>query len=63
MKYKVANVKFNNGNGALLCSQCRVIIAYGFDHTDEEHYCPNCALIKLSEIGQEKSEVSNNETH
>jgi len=42
VKFKVANVKYNNGNGALLCSQCRVIIAYGFDHTDEEHYCPKC---------------------
>jgi len=53
VKFKVANVKFNNGNGALLCSQCRVIIAYGFDHTDEEHYCPKCALVKLSELDQE----------
>jgi len=41
-KYKHAEVKYNNGNGALLCNNCSVIIDYGFDHTDEEHYCPKC---------------------
>ena len=35
-------VKFINGNGALLCNGCHVIIAYGFDHEDKEHYCSEC---------------------
>jgi len=29
--------KFNNGQGALLCSKCSVIIKYGKDFTAEEH--------------------------
>jgi len=41
-KYKVAQVKFNSGNGALLCDGCSVIIAYGFEHEDRKHYCPMC---------------------
>ena len=28
--------KFNNGQGALLCSKCSVIIKYGKDFTAEE---------------------------
>lgn len=32
-------VKFNNGNGALLCNNCKMIIAYGFDHEDKHHFC------------------------
>ena len=40
--YKLANVKFNNGNGALLCNGCRFILAYGFDHEDKEHFCEVC---------------------
>jgi len=46
--------KFNNGNGALLCSKCRVIIKTGRDFTEEEimaikgkldmppQYCKQC---------------------
>jgi hypothetical protein len=46
--------KFNNGNGALLCSKCRVIIKTGRDFTEEEikaikekvdmppQYCDKC---------------------
>ena len=53
-RYKYAEVKFNNGNGALLCNTCSVILAYGFDHEDKEHYCKSCeALNKLSEQAQE----------
>ena len=37
--YTRAIVKFNNGNGALLCNRCRKILAEGFRHTDLEHYC------------------------
>jgi hypothetical protein len=29
-------VKYNNGNGAILCSECRVIIKTGKDYTEEE---------------------------
>ena len=41
-RYKVAQVKFNNGRGALLCDGCSVIIAYGFEHEDKKHYCFRC---------------------
>jgi len=40
--YKHADVRFNNGNGALLCNNCSVIIAYGHEHEDREHYCTMC---------------------
>ena len=41
-KYKHAEVKYTNGNGALLCNNCSIIIDYGFDHEDKEHYCDKC---------------------
>jgi predicted Zn-dependent protease with MMP-like domain len=41
-KYKFAEVKFNNGRGALLCNKCRIIIDYGFDHEDTLHLCDKC---------------------
>lgn len=41
-EYKLADVRFNDGFGALLCNSCSVIIDYGFDHEDIEHYCENC---------------------
>ena len=41
-KYKVAQVKFNGGRGALLCDGCSVIIDYGFEHEDRKHYCEKC---------------------
>ena len=41
-KYKVAQVKFNGGRGALLCDGCDVIIAYGTEHEDRKHYCTMC---------------------
>lgn len=41
-EYKHAQVKFNGGTGALLCNQCRIILAYGFRHKDVEHYCKDC---------------------
>lgn len=40
--YRKAIVKFNGGNGALLCNRCWVIIAHGFDHEDVERYCVEC---------------------
>ena len=42
IKYKVAQVKFNAGRGALLCNGCSVIIAYGTQHEDRKHYCDKC---------------------
>lgn len=42
VEYTKAIVKFNGGRGALLCNKCRVIIAYGFDHKDKEHFCNKC---------------------
>lgn len=35
-------VKYNGGIGALLCNECKVIIATGFIHDDKEHYCAKC---------------------
>lgn len=43
-KYKVAQVKFNGGRGALLCDGCSVIIAYGTKHEDRKHYCMKCMM-------------------
>lgn len=54
MKTNKAIFKYNNGQGALLCSKCSVIIKYGRDFTVQEHlamqgkvklepqYCNNC---------------------
>ena len=42
MYYRKAIVKFNNGNGALLCNGCLVVMAVGFEHEDREHLCPTC---------------------
>ena len=39
---KHAIVKYNNGNGALLCNSGHVILRYGFDHVDAIHYCDKC---------------------
>lgn len=40
--YKYADVRFNSGNGALLCNDCSIIIAYGFEHEDKLHFCDKC---------------------
>jgi hypothetical protein len=42
--YKHSIVKFNNGDGALLCNRCGKIVATGFEHEDREHYCDKCML-------------------
>lgn len=42
IRYKKAEVKWNGGNGALLCNKCRKIIAYGFYHDDKEYTCGEC---------------------
>jgi len=48
MKY--ANVKFNNGSGALLCDGCSVIIAYGHDHEDKLHFCTDCSDVMIQNM-------------
>jgi hypothetical protein len=40
--YERAEVKLNGGRGACLCDGCGVILSYGFDHADVEHYCGEC---------------------
>lgn len=39
---RLAIVKYNNGNGALLCNLCHAIIAHGFDHVDRKYVCADC---------------------
>jgi hypothetical protein len=46
--YHLALVKFNGGRGALLCNDCRLVIAIGFNHTDTLHYCPACIQQRLT---------------
>lgn len=48
-EYELAKVKFNNGYGALLCNECSIIIAEGFEHEDRVHLCPTCLLNKERE--------------
>ena len=43
-KFGVADVRFNGGAGALLCNSCQIIVEYGWDHEDEEHYCESCSI-------------------
>ena len=56
-KYKVAQVKFNGGRGALLCDGCSVIIAYGFEHEDRKHYCPVCMSGKCTTRNRDGSKL------
>ena len=57
-RYNHAVVKFNNGNGALLCNSCSVILAYGFDHEDKEHYCEKCESRKaLDELAKQAQDL------
>lgn len=46
-KLNKAIIKFNNGNLALLCSNCRVIIKTGVSFTEEES---NYALGKIEHL-------------
>lgn len=36
-------LRFNSGHGALLCPNCRTIVAYGFEHEGREYTCSHCA--------------------
>jgi hypothetical protein len=35
-------LKFNHGQGALLCPRCRVIVAWGWEHAGKAYDCTNC---------------------
>lgn len=48
--YQYADVRFNSGYGALLCNTCKIIIAYGSDHEDREHFCETCSVANKDEI-------------
>lgn len=39
---KHADIRWNNGIGALLCNSCSVVLRQGFNHEDKEHYCKDC---------------------
>jgi hypothetical protein len=39
---KLAAIKYNGGEGAVLCNECSVILAKGVDHTDCVHLCKDC---------------------
>lgn len=39
---QTAIFKYNNGNGALLCSNCRIIIKTGREISMYPQYCSNC---------------------
>lgn len=42
--FEYATVKWNSGEGALLCDKCSVILATGFLHEDKKHYCKDCLI-------------------
>jgi hypothetical protein len=46
--YEHAVVKYNNGNGVLLCNECYNIIRLGFGHVDARHYCDKCKENRMS---------------
>ena len=58
-QYKVAQVKFNGGRGALLCDGCSVIVAYGFEHEDRKHYCDKCKDRKNESQDKQLSQQTN----
>lgn len=49
-----ADIKFNNGQGALLCNRCGEILATGFDHEDKLHFCEKCETKLVEEAEKEK---------
>lgn len=50
--------KFNNGNGAIICNICRIIIKEnidpptGLNRVDAFDVCPKCLEIKVSEVSK-----------
>jgi len=60
--YQRADVRFNGGNGALLCNRCSIIIDYGFDHEDKFHFCEACEPHKQEwAMGQEMGDYDETE--
>ena len=55
-EYKLADVRFNSGVGALLCNRCRIILDYGFEHEDKLHYCKECLKAKVIDFVIEPNE-------
>jgi hypothetical protein len=53
--YKIAEVKFNGGAGALLCNWCRTIISRGFDHDDKQHWCGKCQKTQSEPLINDRS--------
>lgn len=45
----VADIRFNNGRGALLCNLCGTMIDYGFDWEDKLHFCSHACELKFQE--------------
>lgn len=48
-EYTRAIIKHNNGQGAVLCNTCGVIIKTGFDHSDAHHFCDMKCLKEFKE--------------
>lgn len=56
------NIKFNNGNLAILCSGCRKILKTGIDFTTEElNYCTGKSKKKLPAQYCEKCTIKKSE--
>lgn len=54
-----ANIKWNDGKGALLCSNCNVIIGTGFEWPDKHHYCGECTPEQtLDQLIDEKCDLA-----
>lgn len=60
IEYKLADVRFNSGVGALLCNRCRIILDYGFEHKDKLHYCKECLRAKVIDYVIEPSKDGTN---
>ena len=52
--------KFNNGNGAMICNECRTIISTGLQ--TKELYCKECKSIKdfYNQMDKEVHQTQNN---
>ena len=45
-------IKWNNGNLAILCNHCSIIIWYGDENKHKEHICSECKKLgRLAESG------------
>ena len=48
-----ADIRYNNGMGALVCNRCFLILEYGFEHEDKFHFCSECEF-HIAEYGSEE---------